>query len=321
VSLLIMTEHIRMKPCCHAWMQRGDVCDLFPTVASGPCAIALRAQSLCLRNRSARVIALRARSLCARSRKGGAGMSNLSRLSLSVVIAATNDEAIIESVTRQTLDRLALRLETFEIILVDDGSTDRTGRLMDAMAASHARIRVIHCPRALGVGAVHPLALDAARCDYMIMLRARGNVSPASLPALLEKIGSADIVIPYLTNRRDIESPARHLLSRACTGLINWLSGLHMYCYEEPAVHRVALLRSVVQARAGLALHAELLVSLVHAGCSYVEIGVHGGDGGSSRSALRSGDMPSAGRAVLAVVRSIVAGGYGSVPARAGADA
>jgi dolichol-phosphate mannosyltransferase len=248
-------------------------------------------------------------------------MSNLSRLSLSVAIVATNDESIIESVTRQTLDRLAVRLEAFEIILVDDGSTDRTGRLMDAMAAAHARIRVIHCPRTLGRGAVHPLALDAARCDYMIMLRARGNVSPASLPALLEKIGSADIVIPYLTNRPKLESPACHLLSRACTGLINWLSGLHLHCYEEPAVHRVAVLRSVVQARAGLALQAEVLVSLVHAGYSYVEIGVHGGDGGSARSALRSREVLAAGRAVLAVVSSIVAGGSGPVPARARANA
>src|SRR5262245_63450474 len=74
------------------------------------------------------------------------------RPSVSVVVPALNEQDTLKHVVEWTASLLGGVADDFEIIIVDDGSTDETGRIADALAALSSNIKVIHNPRPSGYG-------------------------------------------------------------------------------------------------------------------------------------------------------------------------
>ena len=85
---------------------------------------------------------------------------------VSVIVPVMNVEPFVEQCVRSLMRQT---LEDIEIIIVDDGSTDRSGAICDALAAEDARIRVIHKANA-GYGAAVNTGFDAARGEYLGIL-------------------------------------------------------------------------------------------------------------------------------------------------------
>ena len=111
----------------------------------------------------------------------------------------------------------------YEIILVDDGSLDATGEIMDRLASLYDKIRVLHNPTNCGLGASYKRAIGEVRFEYVMMLCGDGGLPAESLPPIFDAIGAADIVVPYMTNLRTIKTPLRYALSRSYTNLLNFL--------------------------------------------------------------------------------------------------
>lgn len=232
-------------------------------------------------------------------------MSDQSQATITVIVAAMNEEEVLEDVVRQTLDHLGTRFADYEVILVDDGSVDRTPEIMDRIAEAHPKLRVIHNPRSCGLGNVYRQGLAEARFEYVMMLCGDGGLPPASLPAIFEKVGTTDIVVPYMLNLPAIKSGPRYVLSRTYTTLLNTVFGLGLQYYNGLPVHRRDLLRSIEIMSTGFAFQAEILIKLIRAGASYVEIGVRGSEGKPSRSALRLRNVISVARTLWMLFRAL----------------
>jgi glycosyltransferase involved in cell wall biosynthesis len=179
------------------------------------------------------------------------------------------------------------RLETFEIILIDDGSRDQTGQIMDRLASELPHMRVIHNPTNLGLGAAYQRGVREAKLDHVMMLCGDGGLPAASLPPIIEKIGTADIVVPYMTNLAEIKTPMRYLISRTYTNLLNLLSGHRLHYYNGLPVHRRALLEQITITSSGFGFQGEILVKLLKSGCSYVQVGVLGAETTNKTSIFR----------------------------------
>ena len=218
---------------------------------------------------------------------------------LTLIIPALNEEVLITPTVEQILERVDGRFADYELILVDDGSTDQTGERMDQLAAAHPRIRVIHNPRNLGLGTSYRLGVSEARFEYVMLLCGDGGMPASSLPAIFDRIGEADIVIPYMRNLRQIKTPARFLLSKTYTGLLNTLFGLRLHYYNGLAVHRVELVRAAKVTSEGFGFQGETLVKLIKAGCSFVEVGVDGAEKTQRSSALRLSNIVSVNKTLL----------------------
>jgi glycosyltransferase involved in cell wall biosynthesis len=206
---------------------------------------------------------------------------------ISIVIPALNEEAVVEGVVRDIAKQVAAFFADYEIILIDDGSSDKTGDIMDRLSIELPHVRVIHNPGNIGLGASYQRGVADARCNYLMMLCGDGGMPAASLPPIFAAVGSADIVAPYVTNLRTIKSPVRYFTSRVYTNLLNLLFGQKIKYYNGLPVHRVDLLRQLRINSTGFAFQGEILTKLLRSGCSMTEIGVAGAEMTRNSSALR----------------------------------
>ena len=216
--------------------------------------------------------------------------------SITLVVPALNEETLIVETVEQIVEVTEGRFAEYEVLLINDGSTDSTGRLMDGLAARNARIRVFHNPTNIGLGSSYHLGVAQARYEFVMLLCGDGGMPASSLPPIFAKIGSADIVVPYCTNLKEIKGRGRYLLSRTYTTLLNALFGLRLKYYNGLPVHRVELVRSVGGRSDGFGFQAEILVQLIRAGRTYVEVGVLGAEKANRSSALRLKNIVSVSR-------------------------
>ena len=222
---------------------------------------------------------------------------------ISLVVPALNEEDLITDTVRQILDVVEGRFRDYEIILINDGSADSTGLRMEDLARRYPKIRLIHNPTNVGLGASYRVGCAEARHEYVMMLCGDGGMPASSLPAIFDKVGSADIVVPYCVNLRRIKTPTRYLLSRAYTLLLNVLFGQRLRYYNGLQVHRLELVRSVANESDGFGFQGEILVKLLKAGRSYVEVGVEGAEKTNRSSALRLKNIASVVRTIASLLR------------------
>ena len=111
----------------------------------------------------------------------------MSDLNVSLFFPAYNDEATIRTVAEQGLELLAGYATKFEIIIVDDGSPDRSGEIADELAVEHPGIvRVIHHRQNRGYGAALRTGVAACRYDWICMVDGDNEYSVSDLRKMLE---------------------------------------------------------------------------------------------------------------------------------------
>lgn len=140
-------------------------------------------------------------------------------MDLSIVVPVYNEEENIAYLYRQLTAVLGPLGRSYEIICVDDGSTDRSFELLAELAARDPRVKVIRFRRNFGQTAAFSAGFDYAQGDIVITIDADLQNDPASIPLLLEKIEEGyDLVSGRRTNRQD-----PFLTRRLPSMIANWL--------------------------------------------------------------------------------------------------
>jgi len=122
---------------------------------------------------------------------------------ISFFFPACNEERTVEELARRADKVLREIASEHEIIIVDDGSTDRTGEIADALARENRRIRVIHHPQNRGYGVALRSGFAAARLDLVFYTDGDLQFDVAELAKLIPLIKEADIVSAYKIRRMD----------------------------------------------------------------------------------------------------------------------
>ena len=155
-------------------------------------------------------------------------------MQLSLVIPCYNEEESIPELLPK-LDESIRTLEaaghTVEILLVDDGSRDRTPELLRAATAGRPQLRVIRFARNFGQTAAMAAGFDAARGDVIVPLDADLQNDPADIPMLLAKLDEGyDVVSGWRRDRKDTLA-TRKLPSWMANALISRWSGVKLHDY------------------------------------------------------------------------------------------
>lgn len=108
-------------------------------------------------------------------------------LNVSMFLPVFNDEATVRTVTEQGLELLQGYASNFEIIIIDDGSPDRSGEIADALAREHPQnVRVVHHPQNRGYGAALRTGVSECKYEWICMVDGDNEYSVADLRNMLE---------------------------------------------------------------------------------------------------------------------------------------
>jgi glycosyltransferase involved in cell wall biosynthesis len=121
-------------------------------------------------------------------------------LDLSVVIPAYHEEQVIFDVVSGVHEVLSEEDLSYEVIVVDDGSEDRTGE-----EAEKARAKVLTHAYNIGNGAAVKTGIRAAKGKIILMMDGDGQHNPGDIPGMLEKMDTFDMVVGSLTKDSDTD--------------------------------------------------------------------------------------------------------------------
>ncbi|HMP74809.1 MAG TPA: glycosyltransferase family 2 protein [Kiritimatiellia bacterium] len=158
-------------------------------------------------------------------------MQNAPPPAVSVVIPVYNEEESVDLLCDKLHASLSRLDRSYEIILVDDGSSDRTWSLLAANAKRIPHLRAIRFRRNFGQTAAMSAGFHAARGDVVVTLDADLQNDPADIPKLLERIDAGyDVVSGWRKDRKDTFIN-RRLPSIIANGLISKMTGVALHDY------------------------------------------------------------------------------------------
>lgn len=189
---------------------------------------------------------------------------------LSILMLAFNEAGNLEGAVRD-VQSAATVLDDYEIILVDDGSTDGTGRLADQIAAHQPDVKVLHHDQNRGLRAGYETGLSAARMERVIWLPCDREMTYRSIRSIFEAVGTADIVSIYHGNPSAREW-FRRLLTWTSTLEMNVLFGHQKKYMQGTNVYWTHLARSLPRTESGFFFCAEMYLTALELGYGSVEI-------------------------------------------------
>jgi glycosyltransferase involved in cell wall biosynthesis len=122
---------------------------------------------------------------------------------LTFFFPAYNEEEDVEAVVREGLGVLPRFSDDLELVVVDDGSTDRTGEIADRLAREDLRVRVIHHDPNRGYGGAVRSGLSAATRRYVFFTDGDQQFDLTDLERLLPGLDRAPVVVGYRARRAD----------------------------------------------------------------------------------------------------------------------
>ncbi len=193
--------------------------------------------------------------------------------SLSVFVPAHNEAKNLEGAIRDVTAAAEERFADYEVLLVDDGSTDGTAEAADRLARKDHRIRVIHNPTKRGIASGYRTALGLATKEYFAFIPGDREINVDSIRAIFQAVGAADLVVPYHANR-EARAWHRRVMTWVSTTLLNLLFMRRLRYYQGPTVYPTDLARTLPAHSRGFFFLTEMLVHALDGGCSYVEVGL-----------------------------------------------
>ena len=151
--------------------------------------------------------------------------------SLSIVMPAYNESKSIETSLRQTMEACKRAPGKFEIIVVNDCSTDNTLEIAQRVAKEFPEIRVITNESNLGFGGAFRNGVMHAKLSYVVLQVADDAIGSESYGEIISHTGEADMIIPYLANP-EVRGFARRAVSWCYVNLINFLFGMNVRYYN-----------------------------------------------------------------------------------------
>jgi hypothetical protein len=122
---------------------------------------------------------------------------------ISAFFPCYNDSATLQGLIEKALGVLGDLTDDYEVIVVDDGSSDASGAVIDALAASYERVRVVRHDRNRGYGAALRSGIKTSTKDWVFYTDSDGQYNVEDLRRLHTLSGAADVVNGYKRNRSD----------------------------------------------------------------------------------------------------------------------
>lgn len=190
---------------------------------------------------------------------------------LSVIVPAYNEERLLADAIESMVVSVSPVAEPLEIVIVNDGSADRTADIAEALGQRLAGVRVVHHAVNAGWGQAVRTGIANAKHEYVVLAPVDNPLSGEQARTFLDAVDGADVVIGFRRGRAGY-SPWLSLGSRCYRLLVNMLFGVRyrdvnwIHVYRRSAIERLPLRLS------GIVFPAEVVVKAHRRGYRIVEV-------------------------------------------------
>ncbi len=195
----------------------------------------------------------------------------MSNYEISVVMPALNEEANVDRAVRETFaafDSLGIR---GEIVLINDGSRDRTGEIGGSLKMAFPNLHIITHRVPHGIGGSFWEGAFAAAGEVVTMLPGDGENDPVEILRYLPLMKQVDIVVPFVYNV-EVRGRSRRWVSRTYKAIINLSFGLLLNYMNGTVMYRKTVLQSLTLNSRGFFYQTELLIKAIRMGFLYAEV-------------------------------------------------
>lgn len=193
---------------------------------------------------------------------------------ISVFFPCYNEEANVRTTVTKAIAVLAKLVDTFEVIIVNDGSTDKTGEVASALAREDQRVRVVTHESNKGYGAALRSGFVAARYGVICFTDADGQFDLKEIERLLPLIGTYDAVLGYRLERQDkFYRKINTFIYKTAVNLLFGLGVRDIDCAFK--MFHKEVISNITITSAGAVASAEILIKAKRQGYRFVEVGVH----------------------------------------------
>jgi len=194
---------------------------------------------------------------------------------LSIGIPAFNEEGKIENTLLSVYKIAKDALDQFEIIVVDDGSTDKTyASALKAASLLGPEVRVIRKELNQGVGSAFAIFLESAKFPYITLIPGDNAYTSNGITQLFSTVGTAPLVISCRTEMKERRTKLRFVLSKIATAYLSLLVGKKVRDAHSLFVFPVEETRKLNVTNTGYGYHMETLSRLLRRTDHFHEIPV-----------------------------------------------
>lgn len=196
------------------------------------------------------------------------------RHSLTFLIPALNEEGSIKKTYVKAINSAKRYGLDYEIIIINDGSTDRTGAVAEDIKKQDPCVQVIHNKFPKGMGYGYKEGLTLTNKEYFMLIPGDDAFDEKQIALILEKIGAEDIIIPF-TRNSEVRPKNRQFFSNLFTDTLNLLFNLDIKYYNGIVLHQTKKLKNLNIRSNKFTYQAEILIKLIKKRkCSYCQVGL-----------------------------------------------
>lgn len=194
--------------------------------------------------------------------------------SLSIFFPCYNEEGNVDRVARAAVAAAQEFTHNFEVIIVNDGSRDRTGEIADKLAAEIPQVRAVHNRPNRGYGGAVIRGLEESTKEWIFFTDGDGQFDIRELPKLIELLDRCDFAVGYRIKRAD---PLVRTLNAWCWGtLVRTLFGLKVRDIDCAfKLLPKSLIDAIELHSEGALISTELLAKAHYRGLKIAEVGVN----------------------------------------------
>lgn len=224
---------------------------------------------------------------------------------ITIIVSALNEEANIGNAIDSVTNALRDVVDDYEIIVFNDGSTDRTGEIAEMKARENPKIRVVNNDGNQGLGYIFSHGIKMASKSHISCFPGDNDMASDSLRDIASYVGEVDLVVSYMQDMRHRSLP-RKVLSRIYTGVLNMLFGLKLRYYNGCFLYKTSVAQQLTLRSRGFGVFAECLVKMLRTKCSYKEVAfVHTGRRAGKSSAVSPRGFVSVAQTICLLVRDV----------------
>ena len=201
------------------------------------------------------------------------GSKMITKHSLSVIMPAHNEEVAIAATVHDVVNTLKAWVPDFEVIVVNDGSKDRTRSIVEEIAASDQHVHLINHPVNRGYGAALASGFEAITKDLVFFMDSDGQFDIADLERFFAFIDEYDAVLGYRIDRQD--TWVRKLNAWGWKMLVRLVFGLRVRDIDCAfKLYRAKFFQENRLETRGAMINTEILYKFTRAGYTYTQLGV-----------------------------------------------